>query len=50
MRRKEKIMKGLSTIKDFRGIVGPVAFDEAGDADKPVFIAEIKGGKWFIHK
>lgn len=49
-RDREKIMKGLSTIKDFRGIVGPVAFNEAGDADKPVFIAEIKGGKWFIHK
>jgi len=43
-------MKGLSTIKDFRGIVGPVAFNEAGDADKRVFIAEIKGGKWFLHK
>ena len=47
---REKIMKGLSTIKDFKGIVGPVAFNQAGDADKPVFVAEIKGGTWFIHK
>jgi len=47
---REKIMKGLSEIKDFRGIVGPVAFNEAGDADKPVFVAEIKGGQWFIRK
>ena len=47
---REKIMKGLSTIKDFRGIVGPVAFNNAGDGDKPVFIAEIKGGRWLIHK
>jgi len=47
---REKIMKGLSTIKDFKGIVGPVAFNEAGDADKPVFVAEIKSGGWLIHK
>jgi branched-chain amino acid transport system substrate-binding protein len=47
---RELIMKGLSTIKDFKGIVGPVAFGEDGDADKPVFVAEIKGGTWLIHK
>ena len=47
---REKIMKGLSTIKDYRGIVGPVAFNDAGDADKPAFVAEIKDGKWFIHE
>jgi branched-chain amino acid transport system substrate-binding protein len=47
---REVIMKGLSTIKDFKGIVGPVAFNEAGDADKPVFVAEIKEGRWLIHK
>ena len=43
-------MKGLSNIKDFRGIVGPVAFNEAGDGKKPVFVAEIKGGRWVIRK
>lgn len=47
---REKIMKGLSNLKDFRGIVGPVAFNEAGDGDKPVFVAEIKGGRWVIRK
>ena len=47
---RELIMKGLSTIKDFNGIVGPVAFAEDGDADKPVFVAEIKAGGWFIHR
>ena len=47
---REKIMKGLSNLKDFRGIVGPVAFNAAGDADKPVFVAEMKDGRWYIHK
>lgn len=47
---REKIMKGLTTIKDFKGLVGPVAFDEDGDAIKQVFAAEVKDGKWFIHK
>jgi len=47
---RELVMKGLSTIKDFKGIVGPVAFNEEGDADKPIFVAEIKGGAWVIHK
>ena len=47
---REKIMKGLSNLKDFRGIVGPVAFNDAGDADKPVFVSEIKGGRWVIRK
>jgi branched-chain amino acid transport system substrate-binding protein len=47
---REKIMQGLSTIKDFKGIVGPVAFNADGDADKPVFVAEIKDGRWFINK
>ncbi len=47
---REKIMKGLNDIKDFRGIVGPVAFNAAGDGDKPVFVAEIKGGRWVIRK
>jgi branched-chain amino acid transport system substrate-binding protein len=47
---RELIMKGLSEIKDFKGIVGPVAFNADGDADKPIFVAEIKGGEWFIHQ
>jgi len=47
---REKIMKGLTAIKDFRGIVGPVAFNADGDADKPIFVAEIKDGKWLIKK
>jgi branched-chain amino acid transport system substrate-binding protein len=47
---REKIMKGLTTIKDFKGIVGPVAFNADGDADKPIFVAEIKDGGWFINK
>ncbi len=47
---REKIMKGLSTIKDFKGIVGPIAFNADGDADKPIFVAEIKDGRWFISK
>jgi ABC-type branched-subunit amino acid transport system substrate-binding protein len=47
---REKIMTGLSDLKDFRGIVGPVRFNPAGDGDKPVFVAEIKGGRWFIRK
>jgi branched-chain amino acid transport system substrate-binding protein len=47
---REKIMKGLSDLKDFRGIVGPVRFNAAGDGDKPVFVAEIKGGRWVIRK
>lgn len=47
---RELVMKGLSTIKDFKGIVGPVAFNDDGDADKPIFVAEIKGGAWVIHR
>jgi len=47
---REKIMKGLSTLKDFKGLVGPVAFNADGDADKPIFVAEIKDGGWFINK
>ncbi len=47
---REKIMNGLSTIKDFKGIVGPVAFNADGDADKPIFVAEIKDGGWFVNK
>jgi branched-chain amino acid transport system substrate-binding protein len=47
---REKIMKGFATLKDFKGIVGPTAFNEDGDADKPIFAAEIKGGKWFINR
>jgi branched-chain amino acid transport system substrate-binding protein len=47
---REKIMKGLSTIKNFKGLVGPVAFNADGDADKPIFVAEIKDGGWFINK
>ena len=47
---REKIMKGLTTIKDFKGLVGPVAFNADGDADKPIFVAEIKDGRWFINK
>jgi hypothetical protein len=43
-------MKGLSTIKDFKGIVGPVAFNADGDATKPIFVAEIKDGRWSISK
>jgi len=49
-RDRERIMKGLATIKDFKGLVGPVAFNEEGDADKPIFVAEIRDGAWFIHK
>ena len=33
---REKIMNGLSTIKDFKGLVGPIAFNADGDADKPI--------------
>ena len=47
---REKIMRGLATVKDFKGIVGPVAFNADGDADKPIFVAEIKDGKWLIRK
>ena len=47
---REKLMNGLATIKDFKGLVGPVSFNEEGDADKPIFVAEIKDGAWFIHK
>jgi branched-chain amino acid transport system substrate-binding protein len=47
---REKLMKGFATIKDFKGLVGPVAFNEDGDADKPIFVAEVKDGAWFIHK
>jgi len=47
---REKIMQGLSAIKDFKGLVGPVAFNADGDADKPIFVAEIKDGRWFINK
>jgi branched-chain amino acid transport system substrate-binding protein len=47
---REKIMKGFATLKDFKGIVGPTSFNEEGDADKPIFAAEIKGGKWFLNR
>lgn len=47
---REKIMRGLTTIKDFRGIVGPVAFNKDGDADKPIFAAEIRDGAWVVQK
>jgi branched-chain amino acid transport system substrate-binding protein len=45
---REKIMQGLTTIKDFRGIVGSVAFDKLGDGQKAVFVAEVKDGQWVV--
>jgi branched-chain amino acid transport system substrate-binding protein len=47
---REKIMKGLTTIKDFRGIVGPVAFNKDGDGDKTIYVAEIQDGEWRVRK
>ncbi len=47
---REKIMKGLTNIKHFRGIVGPVGFNKDGDGHKPIYIAVIKDGEWVVHK
>jgi branched-chain amino acid transport system substrate-binding protein len=47
---REKIMKGLTNIKDFRGIVGPVAFNKVGDGHKPIYVAVIQDGVWVVQK
>jgi branched-chain amino acid transport system substrate-binding protein len=47
---REKIMKGLTNIKNFNGIVGPVGFNKDGDGHKPVYIAVIQDGEWVVHK
>lgn len=39
------IMKGFATLKGFKGMTSPTAFSEDGDADKPIYVAEVKGGK-----
>lgn len=49
-RDREKIMKGLTNIKDFRGIVGPVAFNKDGDGDKTIYVAEIQDGEWLVRE
>lgn len=46
------IKKGLSQIKNYKGVSGLIEFDENGDVNKPFGIREVKNNKfqWYLRK
>jgi hypothetical protein len=46
---REKIMKYLTTLRDFKGVASR-GFNEVGDGIKDVHVDEIKGGRWVLVK
>jgi branched-chain amino acid transport system substrate-binding protein len=46
---REKIMKYLANLRDFKGVASK-GFDEMGDGIKDVLVDEIKGGRWVLIK
>jgi len=46
---REKIMKGLTDIKDFPGLASKISFNpETGDADKMTYVVKAQGGEWVL--
>jgi branched-chain amino acid transport system substrate-binding protein len=46
---REKIMKGLTEIKDFPGVASKISFNpETGDADKMTYVVKAQGGEWVL--
>ena len=43
---RDAIREELSKMKDFPAIEGLISFGSDGDALKPVYVLEIKGGQW----
>jgi branched-chain amino acid transport system substrate-binding protein len=43
---REKIMKYLTDLKNFGGILGPISFNKSGDAIKTFFVVLGENGKW----
>lgn len=42
------IAEALATLKDFPLLEGNISFNEDHDALKPIYVIEIKGGKWVL--
>ncbi|GAC1327264.1 MAG: ABC transporter substrate-binding protein [Chloroflexota bacterium] len=45
---RDKIMQGLSRIKDWVGLGGPTTFGDDGEVRRDVMVATVKGGKFVI--
>ena len=46
---REKIMKGLTEIKDFPGLATKISFNpKTGDADKRIYVVKAQGGEWVL--
>jgi branched-chain amino acid transport system substrate-binding protein len=45
---REAIKDELRKMKDFPALEGPISFGDNGDALKPVYIIEMKDGKWTL--
>jgi branched-chain amino acid transport system substrate-binding protein len=45
---REAIKDELRKMKDFPALEGPISFGANGDALKPVYIIEMKDGKWTL--
>lgn len=46
---REKIMKGLTEIRDFPGLASKISFNpKTGDADKQIYVVKAQGGEWVL--
>jgi len=46
---REKIMQGLTEIKDFPGLATPISFNpKTGDADKRIYVVKAHDGEWVL--
>jgi branched-chain amino acid transport system substrate-binding protein len=43
---RERIMKYLTDLKNFQGVLGPISFDKSGEAIKTFFVVLGENGKW----
>lgn len=43
---RERVMKYLTDLKGFPGVLGPISFDKSGDAIKTFFVVLGENGKW----
>jgi branched-chain amino acid transport system substrate-binding protein len=46
---REKIMKGLTEIKNYPGLASKISFNpQTGDADKRIYVVKAQGGEWVL--
>jgi branched-chain amino acid transport system substrate-binding protein len=45
---RDKIQKGLATLKDFKGLTGNVTMSPAGTVSKPAYVIVVKDGKFVM--